>query len=100
MKFNLSRLLDIQTLMRELSTGLRRLDFLSNFESSEFTITLQPGENTVQHGLDFIPSRYILLRQTPGNNLITDGTKTWSNDFAYLQNNGASPVTVKILFLR
>jgi hypothetical protein len=99
MKFSLSQLLDYNKIIRELSTGLSRLDFVDNFICSEVSVTIANGDEAkVRHGLAITPSRYILSFQR-GNGLVT-ATGTWTSDFAYLTNNGPDEVTIKVLFFK
>ena len=100
MKFRIEGLKDIMSIIRELSFGLRRLDFTNNFEGFETTVVIPTAsELAIRNELKFIPSRYIIFNQT-GNGLITKGTTDWSTDFVYLYNNGGVDVTATIQFLR
>jgi hypothetical protein len=102
MKFSIDRIFDIRNLVKELATGLKRLDFVNNFESfqtSEITIAANT-EESIRNELDSIPNSMIILKQT-GNALVTAGDTTWTSNFLYVKNHDASnSATVKILFIK
>lgn len=100
MKFSLENLPTFQELIRQLSAGLDKLDFIDNFEAFETTVTIPASsESQIRNQLKFIPTRYMITRQT-GNGLVTDSGTTWTNDYLYMQNHGSNSVTVKIIFMR
>lgn len=100
MKFRIEALQTIQQLIKELSTGLRRLTFSDNFESFETTVTITAtSELGVRNQLTFRPTKYMIVSQS-GNGLITKGTTVWTDDTLYFYNNGASDVEATILFFR
>lgn len=101
MKFSLSQLADLRQLLKELSTGLNRLDFNENFIGFEKTVTLAAGETLkIRNELQLIPTKMLVLKQT-GNGLLTAGTAIpWNLSHLYVINNGAVSVTATILFLK
>jgi hypothetical protein len=100
MKFNLSKLLDLQALITELSVGLKRLNLLDNFEAYETEVTVpSANELKIRHNLPFIPQRYVIVSHL-GNGVISRGTSSWTRDFAYIYNYGPDSVTLKIIFYR
>jgi len=100
MKFNLSKFLNLQSLISELSIGLSHLNLLTNFDAAEQEITIPSAQGLkIQHGLDFIPTRYLVVSHL-GNGVISKGTISWDRNFAYLHNYGPSSVTLKVIFYR
>ena len=101
MKFSLDTVFDIKQLLKELRTGLGRLDFLNNFESFETEVTIAANtESKIRNQLTFIPTRVIITKQT-GNALVTAGDTAWTTEFLYIKNHDASnSATVKLLFLK
>ena len=99
-KFNIERIQDVINLTRELAVGLRDLTFSDNFAGTETEVTIAAtSEAQIRHNLNKIPTRYIILSQT-GNGLVTKGTTEWDSNFAYLYNNGATSVTIKVKILK
>lgn len=101
MKFSIENIRKIEYLVRELATGLIKMDLNENFESFEETITIPAtSDYTVRNKLSFIPSKYIIVSQE-GNGLVTKKSNTdWTSDFLYLTNNGSVDVTITIIFQR
>jgi hypothetical protein len=100
MKFNLTNLLDIRKLIQELSVGLKRLDFTSNFQSFKTSAIISAGSTAkIRHGLDSIPTEYLIVNQE-GNGLITRDPTTWTTEHAYMYNNGAVTVEITIIFFK
>lgn len=87
------------TWMKDICTGLIRLDFLENFQSYRVTGLLIAAGDTVNitNPLPFIPRTRLIVKQT-GNGLVTDGE--WTIQVLKLINNGADPVTVSVIFFR
>lgn len=87
-------------LTRQLAVGLRDLQFKDNFVSFEETIELPATtEVRVRNSLNIEPTRYIIVSQE-GNGLVTKGSTEWTSDFLYLYNNGATTVTIKVIFFK
>ena len=88
-------------LAKELSTGLRGLNFDDNFDSFQISLTLAAGEerDNIRNQLTVEPTRYIIVFQT-GNGLVTAGDAAWTSDYISFKNHGAAQVTVKIIILR
>ena len=100
MKFNLERIKDIVNLTRQLSVGLRDLSFTDNFSSFKETIVIPAtSEYRIRNSLNLAPTEYIITSQE-GNGLITKGTTEWTDNFLYLYNNGAVPVTITVIFFK
>jgi len=100
MKFNLNNLIDIKKLIQELSVGLKRLDFTSNFESFKTSVIIPAGTTAkIRHDLGVIPQEYLILSQS-GNGLITRDPTTWTVDHVYLYNNGAVTVELTVIFFK
>ena len=102
MKIAVDKLKSFSALVRELATGLSRLDFINNFESFEKEVTIDANtEKTIRNELDpAIPTRMLIVKQT-GNALVTAGDTAWSTNFVYIKNHDASnSVTVKIIFFK
>lgn len=100
MKFRIESLQTMQQLIKELSTGLRRLTFGNNFESFEVDVEIPTtSEVSVRNQLTFRPTKYIIVSQS-GNGLITKGPTDWTDNNLYLYNNGASDVEATIIFFR
>lgn len=100
MKFRISQVSDLPTLIRELANGLRKLTFTDNFNGFKATDIVIPAtsEKEVRNTLKFIPNTYIILSQS-GNGLVTKGTTAWDSNYLYLYNNGSVSVTITILFM-
>lgn len=96
---------DLVFSLRELYTGLSRLDFTENFEAFEVTVTVPAATSPVtnlaiRNQLDpVIPTGKIILRDG-GSNGVVDGTLAWTKDYVYLQNLDASDVTVTVVFFK
>ncbi len=82
-----------------LITGLTKLSFGDNFESFTVNnISIAAGETaTITNQLKITPSARLIIRQS-GNSLVTDGT--WNAQSLQLINNGASDVTVSVIYFR
>ena len=101
MKFNITRLIDIQKLTKVLDNGLRKLDFANNFESqvAEDIVISATSEASIRNELNFIPKKYIIVSQS-GNGLVTKSSTEWTSEYLYLYNNGASEVTITVIFFK
>jgi hypothetical protein len=101
MKFRLQNLPGIKELIRELEIGLRKLRPKDNFDGFETTVTIAAGiEATITNQLKTQLTRYIIMDQTAGNNVITRGDTPWTSSRVYIKNNGATSATVTIQFIR
>lgn len=85
--------------MKDISSGLVRLNFSDNFQSMRINnLTIPAGDTArITNSLPFIPSARIIVRQT-GNGLVTDGD--WDIQILRLINNGAVPVTISVIFFK
>jgi hypothetical protein len=103
MKISVDKLKNFTALVRELATGLKRLDFDNNFESfetSDLTIAANTEEK-IRNELDpAIPTKMVIVKQT-GNGLVTAGDTAWTSNYVYIKNNDASnSVTVRVIFFK
>lgn len=100
MKFSLDNLQSLKQALSELATGLKRLDFINNFQSFETEVTIPLGtEVQIRNELTKIPGRYIVVKQM-GNGLITAGPTPWDINYIYILNNSTTDsVTVKLIFM-
>ena len=100
MKFSLGKIPDMRQLIKELTTGLSRLDFLNNFTSFEVEITIDANtEKSIRNELTSVP-KYVIIN-TIGNALVTKGDTAWSSNFVYLKNHDSTnSATVKAVFFK
>lgn len=105
MKFNISTSTGLQGLIRTLTAGLNKLTLQENFENFEVTDLVIPtivgsvDYITIRNELTFIPSKYIIVKQT-GNGLVTAADRFWTLKEIYMKNHGPDEVTVTIMFMR
>ena len=110
MKFSLGTIFELKQLLKELGTGLSRLDLTENFQSfeveleipdqSQTTLLESSGDFKIRNQLAFIPSRMIIVKQV-GNGLVTAGDTAWTSDFLYVRNNDSNETaTTKIIFMK
>jgi hypothetical protein len=91
---------DLVFSLRELYTGLSRLNFVENFESFKVTVTVPASsELAIRNQLPETPTGKIILRDG-GSNSVVDGSTAWNSNFVYLQNLSGSPVTVTAVFFK
>lgn len=101
---------DLYTWCQNISTGLRKLDFLQNFEQFNATEIEIPytgvlADDTVRIPNGFkksttggaVPRGRVIIYQS-GNGLVTDGN--WTVDFVELINNGPDPVIISVIFFK
>lgn len=100
MKFSLGRVTALDKLVKELENGLRKLDFLNNFQSFEVIATFGPNEEIqITNRLQDIPKYYIIgRRDSPGD--IVDGDQPWTQEAVYLKNTSANTITATIIITR
>lgn len=87
--------------LRDLITALKKLDFSTNFDSFEVTVSIEPSEelfieNKLRSGV--VPSKRIIVRSNSYE--ITDGDTAWDKNFVTLKNNGALAASVTVVFLK
>lgn len=91
---------NIKQIIRELTTGLRRLTFDDNMES--FSTELEIAANTekeVRNELTSVPS-YVIIN-TSGNALVTKGDTADTTNFVYLKNHDSTnSATVKAVWFK
>ena len=93
---------DLSFSLRELRSGLDKLNFKDNMQSFEATVTIGAGlEAAISNKMpnNEIPLHRIITR-IKGNASIVDGDTTWSHNFVYLKNTGASSATLTVIFFR
>lgn len=92
---------DLPKTLRELDLGLRKLEFLDNFETFETTVTIPAStESAIPNELTpIIPTKWI---QVSGDGYeIVNGDTAWSQNFVYLKNlNGSTARTVTVIFFK
>lgn len=94
---------DLAGVLRDLSSGLSKLAFSDNFESFTTTVTILAGQELpIRNGLrsGAIPSGRLIVRSDEGGLAVVDGDATWTRDYLYLKNTGASSGTVTVVFYR
>lgn len=107
MKFSLGTHRSLQSIIKELMSGLKRLDFENNFESFEvgpITIpdqTEASGDYKIRNELDpAIPTGMIIKKQT-GNALVTAGSTSWTSDYVYIRNHSTTiDAVVTVIFIK
>ena len=102
MKFGkLETIKEFRLLLKELSTGLRKLSFNDNFESFEVDLTFISGEEkiNVRNELNVIPKSYIITFQT-GDGLITASDIAWTKNYITFKNHGTAVVRTIIKVIR
>lgn len=101
MKFRIQTLKDLYSLIKELSIGLRDLDFTNNFQSFKKTLVISAtSEATLRNELTKAPN-YVIITGQKGNGLVTkSSTNEWTDTQLYMYNNGAEEVTVDLLFIK
>ena len=93
--------------LRDLTTGLTKIDFQQNFQAFIVKDILIPAltEIAIPNELSksyqgTIPSGRIITRQK-GNGVIVDGDKEWTAKVLYLKNTSATEdATVSVLFFK
>jgi hypothetical protein len=90
---------DLWAWMRDICTGLIRLDFSDNFQSQRFNdVEIDAGQTVeLTNNRSYVPSSRIIIRQT-GDGVITDGN--WNIQTLRLINNGAVPVRISVIFFK
>jgi len=89
--------------LKNLSAGLRKLNFEDNFEGwTETNLSIPAGtEVPIRNQISpEIPTKRIIVRGGSGAQSVTDGVTDWNSNFVYLTNQGGSPVTISVVFLK
>ncbi len=92
---------DLSANLKEIVAAFRKLDFQNNFESFEWTGTIEAGvELSIENRLrDAVPSKRIIVRSNISE--ITDGAAAWNRQFVTLRNNHATDTaTLTVVFLK
>jgi hypothetical protein len=92
-------LVDLFVWMKDLNTGLMKLNFSDNFQAYHTESLDIASGATIQitNPLPFVPQSRLIVKQV-GNGLVTDGA--WDRQVLEMINNGPDPVTVSIIFFR
>ena len=92
---------DLQTTLKDLSTGLTKLSFDDNFQGwvEEVTIPASSELKILNRLQTKIPSYKLILRGKTGAESVVDGDTEWTIDNVYLKNLSGSSVTVTVAFL-
>jgi hypothetical protein len=90
---------DLWAWMKDITTGMIRLDFLDNFQSQRFdNIIILAGQIIeLTNNRPYVPSARIIIRQI-GDGVVTDGS--WSIQTLRLMNNGIVPITISVIFFK
>jgi len=106
MKFNLRSNKSSKALFAELETGLRRLDFINNFNTFMVEVTVvdqteTAGDYKIRNQFDpHIPTGMLIIKQT-GNALVTAGDTAWTKDYLYIKNHSTTiDAVIKIVFFK
>lgn len=96
--------IDLWSWLRDLSSGLLKINFRQNFQSFLVEGIMIPAGEEVALNNQFknaypgiIPTGRIITRQR-GNAIITDGDTVWTEDLVYLKNESGVPATISVLF--
>ena len=94
---------DLVFSLRELYTGLSRLDFTENFQSFKVVVELPlgGGDVAIRNQLSpIVPTGKIILRDGGGNTIV-DGNTDWNEDYVYLKNtSGTTDYEVTVVFFK
>lgn len=87
--------------MRELATGLRRLDFTSNFQTFEITTTIAAStEKKIRNQLTSKPN-FVIIDVKGGGPVARSGDTEWTDDYVYIKNyDTTNEVEVKLIFFK
>jgi hypothetical protein len=92
--------------LRELTTGLLKINFAENFQSFEVKNVSIPAGTEVAISNQFsrvypgtIPSSRIITRQR-GDAMIIDGDSEWTATQVYLKNPSANDAVVTVIFFK
>lgn len=94
---------DLAIALRELSVGLKKLDFLENYESFKVSVSIPAtSELAIRNELrdGTIPRFRIVVKGGANAQHIVDGTTAWTSDFVYLYNTSASTATADVVFFK
>lgn len=88
--------------LKDLYTGLRKLDFTSNFSTFEWEGTITSGQTlSIANAFKTTPSGRIVVRIRPlsaGTVIIDDSTTVWTPETIYLRNSGTVSGRIKVIF--
>ena len=98
--------IDLWSWLKELSTGLLKIDFKQNFQSfiveklsipAGMEVAIPNQFRTAYPGT--IPSGRIITRQL-GEAIILDGNTSWTENHVYLRNPSANDAVISVLFFK
>ena len=97
---------DLWSWLKELSTGLLKINFKENFQAFTVENIRIPAGIEVSIPNQFrtaypgtIPSGRIIIRQQGDANII-DGTTEWNANHVYLRNPSANDAVISVLFFK
>jgi hypothetical protein len=93
---------EVSDSLRDLFTGIYKLNFSDNFESFEqINVTIAAGTTkTFNNPLGTIPTKYIIVRNSAGMAISDEGFAGWNSQTVSLKNVGASSTIISVIFLR
>lgn len=98
--------IDLWSWLRDLTTGLLKIDFKQNFQSFTVEQLNIPAGMEVSIPNQFrtaypgnIPSGRIIIRQQGDANII-DGNTSWTENHVYLRNPSANDAVISVLFFK
>jgi hypothetical protein len=93
---------ELSDALRDLFTGLLKLNFTDNFESFEIIgETFTAGQTrTFSNNLNFIPTKWFVVRNSTGMPISDNGFAGWTSQTVSLKNTGASSTIISVIFLR
>ena len=63
------------------------LELNDNFRGALLEVTLDAGENTVQHGLGFIPTGFIVISKDKEGDIFSSRVNEWTEEALFLQSS-------------
>ncbi len=98
--------IDLWSWLKELTTGILKIDFIQNFQSFTITGLSIPAGTEVAISNQFrtaypgtIPSGRIITRQQGDANII-DGPTVWTDSLVYLFNPSANDAVISVIFFK
>jgi len=68
-----------------------KLTLQDNMEGALMELSLDAGENTIGHGLGFVPTGYLVLYQQAEGNIYGARVADWTNENLFLVSSVANP---------
>lgn len=98
--------IDLWSWLKDLSTGLSKINFKQNFQSFTVENLTIPAGMEVSISNQFksfypgnIPSGRVIIRQIGDANII-DGNTVWTDSHVYLRNPSANDATISVVFFK